>query len=130
MHGVDDDAGEPRGVDHAFLKVEVPAAVLLGEKPPLKPVGEPRHGAVQGLQLLVEKGAQAVELVGVAQLLGVDDLVIGAGEDLVAEGLGILEHREIGAPGLRPARQLRGIGIAVEPLGRAIVPIVEGVVAL
>ena len=47
MHRIDDDAGKPRRVDHAFVEVEVPAAVLLREQPALKPVGEPRHGAVQ-----------------------------------------------------------------------------------
>ncbi len=47
---------------------------------------------MQGDELLVEKGAQAVELVGVAQLIGIDDLVIGAGENLVPEGLRVIEH--------------------------------------
>ena len=129
MHRVDDDAGKPRSVERAFLEVEIPAAVLLREQPPLQPVGEPRHRAVQRLELLVEKGAQAIELVGVAQLLGVDDLVIGAGEHLVAEGFRIIEHREIGTPGLRAAWQICGFGVAVEPVGRAVLAVVEGLLA-
>src|SRR6188474_483900 len=103
MHRVDDNARKPRSIDHAFVEIEVPAAVLLRQQPALQPVGEPRHGAVQRLQLLVEEGAQALELVGVAKLLGTDDLVIGAGEYLVAEGLWVLENREVGAPRLRTA---------------------------
>ena len=66
VHRIDDHAGEPRGIERAFLEIEIPAAILLREQSPLEPVGEPRHRAVQRQELLVEKGAQAVELVGVA----------------------------------------------------------------
>ena len=129
MHRVDDDAGEACRIDHALVEIEVPAAVLLGEQTALQAIGEPRHGAVQRLQLLVEKGAQAVELVGIAELLGVDDLVIGAGEHLVAEGLGVIEHREVGAPRLGAARAFGRVGIAVETIGAAVLPVVGSFVA-
>ena len=119
MHRVHDHAGQPRSIDQALIEVEVPAAVLLREQSALQTVGEPRHGAVQRLQLLVEERAQALELVRVAELFGADDLVIGAGEDLVAEGLWVIEDREIGAPGLRPADALRRLGFAIETIGRA-----------
>ena len=75
MHRVDDDAGEPRGIEHALLEVEFPAAVLLGHQPALQPVGEARDHALQRRQLLVEIGAQPVELLGVAEFLGADDFV-------------------------------------------------------
>src|SRR6478609_10930424 len=115
LHWVDDDADEPRGVDLPLVEVEIPAAVLLCEEAALKTIGEPRHGAVQGYELLVEEGAQAVELVDVAQLLGVDYFVEGAGEHLVAEGLGIFEYGEVRPPRLGAAWQLGGVGLAIEP---------------
>src|SRR6185436_11900986 len=87
-----------------------------------------RHGAVQRLQLLVEEGAQALELVGVAKLLGADDLVIGAGEYFVAEGLGVLENREVGAPRLRTAHSLWHVRLAVEAIGSALIALVERLV--
>ena len=87
-----------------------------------------RDGAVKRDELLVEKGAQALKLVRLAQLLGIDDLVIGAGEYLVAEGLGVIEHREIRPPGLRPARLLGLVG-AVEKVRHSVVAVVERLVA-
>src|SRR5262245_3842588 len=110
VHRIDDDAGKPRRIDHALVEIEVPAAILLGEKPALKPVGESGDGAMKRDELLVEKSAQAIELVRLAQLLGIDDLVVGAGEHLVAEGLGVIENREIWPPRLRPARLLGLVG--------------------
>ena len=50
MHRIDDDAGKPRRIEHAFLEVEIPAAILLREQPALQPVGESRHRAVQRLR--------------------------------------------------------------------------------
>ena len=79
---------------------------------------------MQGVKLLVEKGAQALELVRVAQLLGVHGLIIGAGEHLVAEGLGVIEHRKIGAPWLRAARQLGSVG-PVEEVGQAVIAVFQ-----
>ena len=111
-----------------FVEVEVPAAVLLREQAPLQAVGEPRHGAMQRLELLVEKGAQALELVSVAELLGADDLVIGAGEHLVAEGLRVIEHREVGTPGLGPPLRVGHVRLAVETVGRAFLALVEGLI--
>src|SRR5262245_31689327 len=73
VHRIDNNAGKPRRIDHALVEIEVPAAILLGEKPALKPVGESRDGAMKRDELLVEKGAQAIELVRLAQLFGIDD---------------------------------------------------------
>ena len=117
MRGIDDDSGKACGVDHAFVEIEVPAAVLLGEQPALQAIVKPRHGAVQRQQLLVEEGAQALELVGVAQLLGIDHLVIGAGEDLVAEGLGVIEHGGVGPPRLGTPGHVARVGLPVETVG-------------
>ena len=70
LHRVDDDARQARGVDDAFLEVEVPAAVLLRHQAALQAVGEAADGALQMGELLVEIGAQAVELGDVAEILG------------------------------------------------------------
>ena len=70
MHRVDDHPRQPRGVDQAFLEVEVPGAVLLRHQPPLQAVGEPPDGALEMGELLVEIGAQPVELGDVAEVLG------------------------------------------------------------
>ena len=39
---IDDDARQARGVEHAFLEIEFPGAVLLRHQPALQPVGEAR----------------------------------------------------------------------------------------
>ena len=72
---IDDDARQPRRIEHAFLEVELPGAVLLRHQPALQPVGEPRDHALQMRQLLVEIAAQPLQLVGVAEVLGRDHLV-------------------------------------------------------
>ena len=69
---VDDDARQPRRVEHALLEVELPGAVLLRQQPALQAVGEAADDALQMGELLVEIGAQPRQLVGVAELLGVD----------------------------------------------------------
>ena len=80
---VDDDARQARGVEHALFEVELPGAVLLRHQPPLQPVGEAGDDRRQVLQLLVEILAQPLQFVGVAQFVGVDDLVEPGGEGLV-----------------------------------------------
>jgi hypothetical protein len=75
MHRVGDDAGEPRGVERALVEVEVPGAVLLRHQAALQAVGELADHALQVAELLVEMVAQPAELLGVAQLVGIDDLV-------------------------------------------------------
>ena len=85
----------------------------------------PRHGAVQRLQLLVEERPQAIELFSVAKLLRADNLVISAGEHLVAEGFGVIEHRLVGAPWLRPAQAFGHVGVAVEAISGAVVALIE-----
>uniref|UniRef100_A0A0N5A5N4 LigA n=1 Tax=Parastrongyloides trichosuri TaxID=131310 RepID=A0A0N5A5N4_PARTI len=64
---IGDDAGQARRVQHPFLKVEHPAAVLLRQQAPLQLVGQARHDAAQGRQLGVQQGAQPVQLHRVAQ---------------------------------------------------------------
>src|SRR5581483_1289333 len=73
--GIDHHARQPRRIQDAFLEVELPGAVLLRHQPPLQPVGEPRHNALQMCELLVEIGAQPLQFVVIAQVLGRDDLV-------------------------------------------------------
>src|SRR4029079_16283732 len=42
---------------------------------------------------------------------------------------GVIEHREVGTPGLGAARQLGAVGVAVEPVVRAVLAVVEGLLA-
>ena len=83
MRGIDDHPRQPRGVEHALLLVEIPAARLLRQQPPLEPVGEPGDDIGKPAHLLVEIGAEPPELLLVAQLVGLDDLVEAGGEGLV-----------------------------------------------
>ena len=117
VHRIGDDAGQPRRVERALLEVEVPGAVLLRHQLALQPVGEPRHRALQVAQLLVEEGAQPLQLVGRGQVLGADLLVVVAAEDLVAEGLRVIEHVEVGPPRLARVGHLLAVGIGVELVG-------------
>src|ERR1700681_4888379 len=75
MQGINNDPRKPRRIELAFLEIELPGAVLLRHQPPLQPVGEPRHHALQVRQLLVEVAAQTVKLVLLTQTLGSDRLV-------------------------------------------------------
>ena len=99
MARADDHAGEPRGVQQAFLLIEIPAAVLLRHQPALEPVGELGDDALEALQLRIEIGTQAAQFFVVAQLLGVDDLVEAGGEDAVVEPTGRLVGRPVRADG-------------------------------
>src|SRR4029079_10522219 len=83
MARIDHHAGEASGVEESLLLVEVPAARLLREQPPLEAVGEARDDVRQAAHLLVEIGAKAAEFFLVAQLLGLDDLVEAGGEGFV-----------------------------------------------
>src|SRR5262245_42036486 len=87
MHGIGHDACEPRRVEHALVEVEFPRAILLRHQAALQAVGELADHALQVAELLVEVVAQAAELLGVAQLVGIDDLVelLGVGVILLAE---------------------------------------------
>ena len=69
---VDDHARQPRGVEQALLEIELPGAVLLRQQAALQAIGEAGDDAREMLQLLVEIGAQALQFLGLAQLLGVD----------------------------------------------------------
>ena len=75
--------GRRAGVEHALFEIELPRAALLRHQPPLQPVGEARDDRVEVLQLLVEIFAQALQLVGVAQFVCVNDLVEPGGIGLV-----------------------------------------------
>ena len=108
LERIDDDARQARRIEHALLEVELPGAVLLRHQAALQPVGEPADDALEMCELLVEIGAQPRQLVGVAEILGVDDLV-----ELLREGLVVRAARLVGARGRRPRRfgGLLGIGV-------------------
>ena len=67
--------GRRAGSSMPFLEIELPGAVLLRQQAPLQPVREPADDALKVRQLLVEIGAQPRQFVGIAQFLGMDDLV-------------------------------------------------------
>ena len=100
MHGIDDDARQARGVEHAFLEIEIPGAVLLRHEAALQAVGEARHHALQAGQLLVEIVAQPRQFLGVAEVLGGDLFVELVGEDLVEVFIGQRREGQLRAPGL------------------------------
>ena len=79
----DDDAREPRCVDHAFFLIEIPAAVLLRHQAALQTVGELCHHRLQVGQLLVEIGAQPVQLFFVGKLGRGDGFIIFGRPDFV-----------------------------------------------
>ena len=107
MHGIDDDARQAGRIEHAFLQVEFPGAVLLRHQPALQAVGEARDHALQIRELLVEIAAQAVELLRLAQLLGRDRLV-----EFDGEGAIVRAARLVVAEMARPLRLARGFGVA------------------
>src|SRR5690348_11334541 len=83
MPGADDYSGEPRRVEQPLLLVEIPAARLLGEEPALKAVGQAGDHILKTAHLLVEICPEPPELLLVAQLLGLDDLIEARRERLV-----------------------------------------------
>jgi len=46
MHRIGDDACQARRIEHAFLQIEIPRAVLLRHQAALQAVGETRHDAL------------------------------------------------------------------------------------
>ncbi len=106
--GIDHHSGQARGVEQAFLEVEGPGAVLLGHQPPLQPVGQARDHAGEGGQLLVEIGAQPLQLLGLAEVGGSDDLVVRVGEHLVG-GLRVARVLDVGARGLGRIAEIGGL---------------------
>ena len=108
---IDDDARQARGVEDAFLQVEGPRAVLLRHQAPLQSVGEARDDGREVAELLVEVGAQALQLLGLAQLLRRDDLVKARGERLVLRAA-MLEQGGVGrAPAFRGFLRLAHVGV-------------------
>src|SRR4051794_8596631 len=85
MGRVDDHPRQTRGIEQPLLLVELPASRLLRHQPTLKPVGKLGDGALEMDELLVEIGAKTAQLLLVAQLAGIDGLVILGGEDPVVE---------------------------------------------
>src|SRR5439155_10801184 len=75
MERIDDDAREPRRIEQALLEIKLPGTVLLRHQAPLQPIGKPRHHTLQMRELLVEVAAQPLELLRLAQVLGVHHLV-------------------------------------------------------
>src|SRR4029079_7395718 len=83
MTGAHHDPRQPRGVEQALFLIEVPTPRLLGEKTPLKAIGEAGDDIRKSRHLLVEVGTEARQLLLVAQLTGLDDLVEARRECLV-----------------------------------------------
>ncbi len=100
---VGDDARQPCRVEHALVEVELPGPRLLRHQAALQPVGEPRDDALQVGELLVEQVTQTRQLVGIAQLLGLDGLIATRREGLVEFVVGPasgVARQHTGPPGL------------------------------
>ncbi|MGY4431733.1 hypothetical protein ACVWWO_004210 [Bradyrhizobium sp. F1.13.1] len=83
------------------------ARVLLRHQPALEPVGETGDDALQMRELLVEIGAQALQLVMIAEVFGGDDLV-----ELRREGVVFRPARLVLAVRIRPRRLARRLVVA------------------
>ena len=106
-----------RGIEHAFFEIELPGAVLLRQQAALQPVGEARDHALQVRELLVEIAAQALQLLRLAQVLGVDRLVELGGERLVVGAARLVEAVMARAPGLVRRLRIAHVGV-VRHVGR------------
>ena len=104
---INDDARQARGIKLPLLQIKFPRAVLLRHQAALQAVGEPCHNALQMRQLLVEIGAQAGQLLGIAEVFGQNDLVKFGREDFVVGDVALVLHGN---------RRTRRLG-AVIPLG-------------
>ena len=81
-------------IQNAFFQVKQPTAVLLRLQPALQLVGQPRDRTLQGVQLLVEIGAQAFQLGRFGKFFGLDFLIEISGIDsIVGVGIGMRSRR-------------------------------------
>ena len=64
------------GIQHTFFEIKGPRAPLLRQQTALQPVGQLGHDRIHLLRLLIQITAQPHQLVGFAQILGADFLVI------------------------------------------------------
>mmetsp|Transcript_18272 Transcript_18272/g.29013 ORF Transcript_18272/g.29013 Transcript_18272/m.29013 type:complete len:398 (-) Transcript_18272:1240-2433(-) len=74
---VGDDPRQTARVQCALFEVELPAAVLLCLKTALQAVGQTAHRAFERLKLLVQIGAQALQLDRLGQFFGGNLFVVG-----------------------------------------------------
>lgn len=120
MGGVRDHPRETGGVEVAFFEIEFPGPDLLGEQPALEPVRELADDALQVRELLVEVRAQPVQLVRLAELRRVDDLVVVGAIRVVLVAIEDVVAR-LGTPG----RLARGLGVIVLPFSvTAVLPVI------
>jgi hypothetical protein len=99
---------KPRRVEHPLLEIELPRPVLLREEAALQPVREPPDDALEVRELLVEIGPQPRQLVRIAEILGMDDLV-----ELRREGAVVRAARLVPARGRRTPRLGRLLRVGV-----------------
>ena len=83
MGRADDHSGEPARIEQPFFLVEIPTARLLREQPSLQAVREASDDALRACHLLVEISAEAAELLCVAEVFGLDGLVVAGREGLI-----------------------------------------------
>ena len=117
MHGIGNDSGQSRGVQHAFVQIEVPAAILLSKKPALQLIGEARNRRRKRLQFLVEERSQSLEFFRTRQLIGADFFVKCARENLVAKRFWIIEDIGVRPPGRRGFFLIERVVVAVLLIG-------------
>ena len=116
IHRIDDDARQPRGIEHAFFDVELPGPVLLRHQQALQLVGEARDHTGHRLELLVEKVAQASKFFGIAEFLRLDLLVELRGVDFVVPVV-LMAERLLGTMRLHARLRARGVGQLVGLFG-------------
>src|SRR3546814_1446452 len=75
MSGVYNYPGKPGRIEQTFFLIEIPGAGLLRHQPPLKTIGELGHCPLHVRELLVQKAAQALQFVLVAEILRRDGFV-------------------------------------------------------
>jgi hypothetical protein len=75
------------------FEIEIPGAALLRQQAALETVGEAADDALEVGELLVEIAAQARELLGIAQILGLDGLVEARVVDHLQGVVGRLANR-------------------------------------
>src|SRR5690606_37899013 len=89
LHGIDDKACEASRIKYALLLIKIPRANLPRHQTALQTMGEPAYGTLCRNEACVQNGTQAIQLLLIAQISRIDNLIILAREHTVTT----LAHR-------------------------------------